>query len=89
MEDDPKVYDKVTQLQSRLIIGTKQTLKAIRNGEVAQVILAKDADEHITNNVVSEAEKYNVPYDYVDSKDKLGKACDIDVAASTVAIKVE
>src|SRR5690625_2341065 len=84
VEDDPNMYDKVTQYESRLIIGTKQTLKAIRNGEVEQVIVAKDADEHITNSVIQEAEKHDVPYEYVDSKAKLGEACKIDVAASTV-----
>ena len=80
-------YEKVTQLQSRVIIGTKQTLKAMHNGEVSEVFIAEDADSHITNRVLEEAKKMQIPYVLVDSKKKLGKACKIDVGASTVAIK--
>jgi len=82
-------YEKLTQLQSRLIIGTKQTLKAMNNGEVCEVFIAEDADRHITDKVLAEAKKLQIPHMMVDSKKKLGKACDIDVGASTVAIKHE
>lgn len=80
-------YEKVTQLQSRIIIGTKQAIKAMHNGEVSEVFIAEDADQHITNKVLEEANKLQIPYILVDSKKKLGKACNIDVDASTVAIK--
>ncbi|MBO1005175.1 ribosomal L7Ae/L30e/S12e/Gadd45 family protein [Pseudogracilibacillus auburnensis] len=82
-------YEKVTQLQSRIIIGTKQTLKAMNNGEVSEVFIAKDADQHITDKVLEEAKKLQIPHVLVDSKKKLGLACKIDVDASTVAIKHE
>ena len=82
-------YEKVTQLQSRIIIGTKQTLKAMNNGEVCEVYIAEDADQHITDKILGEAKKLGIPYVMVDSKKKLGKACKIDVDASTVAIKHE
>ena len=82
-------YEKVTQLQSRIIIGTKQTLKAMKNGEVEEVIIAEDADEHITGEVIEEAKRLQIPYEMVDSKKKLGKACNIKVDASTVAIRRE
>ncbi len=82
-------YEKVTQLQSRIIIGTKQTLKAMKNGEVEEVIIAEDADEHITGEVIEEAKRLQIPYVMVDSKKKLGKACNIKVDASTVAIRRE
>jgi len=80
-------YEKVTQLQSRIIIGTKQTLKAMHNGEVSEVFIAEDADQHVTEKVLNEAKKLQIPYTLVDSKKKLGKACKIDVDASAVAIK--
>lgn len=82
-------YEKVTQLRSRLIIGTKQTLKAMKNGEVSEVYIAQDADQHITDTIKEEAEKLNIPFVIVDSKKKLGLACKIDVDASAVAIKHE
>ncbi|SET72983.1 large subunit ribosomal protein L7A [Oceanobacillus limi] len=80
-------YEKVAQLKSRVIIGTKQTLKAMKDGEISEVYLAEDADQQITQKVQDLAEALDIPYRRVDSKDKLGNACGIDVGASTVAIK--
>lgn len=82
-------YEKVAQSQSRVIIGTKQTIKAMNNGEVSELFIAKDADQQITNKVLDVAKRLNIPYVIVDSKKKLGKACKIDVGASTVAIMHE
>ncbi|GGB49599.1 50S ribosomal protein L7ae-like protein [Virgibacillus dakarensis] len=80
-------YEKVTQVRSRLIIGVKQTLKAMRNGTISEVLIANDADQHMTQNVVNVAEELGIPVERVDSMKKLGTACGIDVGASTVAIK--
>jgi len=80
-------YERITQLHSKLIIGTKQTIKAMNNGEVSELFVATDAAEHITNKVIDVARKNDIVYTMVDSKAKLGKACEIDVDASVVAIK--
>lgn len=82
-------YERVTQLQSRIIIGSKQTIKAMSNGEVCEVFIAQDADQHITESLVSLAKELDIPHVIVDSKQKLGAACKIDVDASTVAIRHE
>lgn len=78
-------YEKVAQAKN-LIIGTKQTVKALKNGKVKELIVAKDADLRITAKVIEAAEETNVPVTYVDSMKKLGKACGIDVGAATVAL---
>ncbi|SHN36990.1 50S ribosomal protein L7ae-like protein [Gracilibacillus kekensis] len=80
-------YEKVAQINTDKIIGTKQVLKAIKNGQAKEVIIANDADLHITSKVSRLASDHNVPFFYVDSMKKLGKACGIDVGAATVAIK--
>lgn len=80
-------YERVTQLRTRIIIGSKQTLKAMHNEEVSEVFIANDADQHVTESVVKLAEKLVIPYTVVDSKKKLGIACNIEVDAATVAIK--
>lgn len=80
-------YEKITRVQSRVIIGTKQTLKAMNNREVIEVFIASDADEHLTKPVVTLAEELGIPYEKVDSMKKLGNACGIEVSTSTVAIK--
>ncbi|MBT2735371.1 50S ribosomal protein L7ae-like protein [Bacillus sp. ISL-7] len=78
-------YEKVLQAQ-KFVIGTKQTVKALKEGNVRELIVANDADPKVTVKVVNEALEINVPILYVDSMLKLGKACGIEVGASTVAI---
>ncbi|TGB00922.1 50S ribosomal protein L7ae-like protein [Halobacillus salinus] len=80
-------YEKVAQAKSEIVIGTKQTLKAMKNGEVNEVITADDADQSMTAKVVQLAERLNIPHTKVPSMEELGQACGIDVGAATVAIK--
>jgi len=82
-------YERVRLLQSRIIIGTKQTIKAMKNGDVQEVYIATDADARVTGKVLETANELNIPYIEVESKKELGKACSIDVDASTVAIRAE
>lgn len=79
-------YEKVIQAKS-VIIGTKQTIRALKNHLIQEVFVAKDADPFLTTRVVESATELNVPITYVDSMKMLGKACGIDVGAATVAIK--
>lgn len=78
-------YEKVLQAQ-RIVIGTKQTVKALKEGLVKEMVVANDADESMTAKIISEALGSGVPVLYVDSKKKLGKACGIEVGAAAVAI---
>ncbi|WP_138420184.1 50S ribosomal protein L7ae-like protein [Aquibacillus sediminis] len=80
-------YEKVAQATTGLIIGTKQSIKAMKTGKVTEVVIADDADQHITNKVSRLAEELNIPCNHVDSMKKLGKTCGIDVGTATVAIK--
>ncbi|WP_010528981.1 50S ribosomal protein L7ae-like protein [Lentibacillus jeotgali] len=80
-------YEKVTRFRSDLIIGTKQTLKAIKRGAVSEVFIADDADRQVTQKVEGLAHEMSVPCHRVDSMQKLGVACGIDVGASAVAVK--
>jgi large subunit ribosomal protein L7A len=78
-------YEKVLQAK-KFVIGTKQTVKALKEGLVQSLIIAEDADPRITAAAINEAKLHDVPVQYVDSMKKLGKACGIEVGASTVAI---
>ncbi|WP_390355543.1 ribosomal L7Ae/L30e/S12e/Gadd45 family protein [Virgibacillus halophilus] len=80
-------YEKVLQVKTCVIIGTKQTLKAMKNDEVSSVFLAEDADIHIIQKVARLAEKLGIPCERVASMEKLGRACGIDVGAAAVAVK--
>lgn len=78
-------YEKVRQAKE-IIIGTKQTVKALKSDHVKEVVLATDADDKIRNKIVEAAQEKQVPILYVDSMTTLGKVCGIDVKAATVAI---
>ncbi|UII56068.1 50S ribosomal protein L7ae-like protein [Cytobacillus spongiae] len=78
-------YEKVLKANS-FIVGTKQTVKALKTGTVKEVLIASDADPKVTAKVIQTANEVHVPIIYVDSMKKLGKACGIEVGAATVAI---
>ncbi|KZE61399.1 MULTISPECIES: 50S ribosomal protein L7ae-like protein [Bacillus amyloliquefaciens group] len=78
-------YDKVSQAKS-IIIGTKQTVKALKRGSVKEVVVAKDADSVLTAGVIQLAKNQNTAVCMVDSMKNLGKACGIEVGAAAVAI---
>ncbi|MDD2648188.1 MAG: ribosomal L7Ae/L30e/S12e/Gadd45 family protein [Eubacteriales bacterium] len=71
---------------SRLVVGTKQILRAIEHGEVEYVYMAKDADTHITHKVLEMCQKKQIRMEWVDSMLELGKACRIDVGAAAAGI---
>jgi len=78
-------YEKVSQA-SNVIVGTKQTVRALKSGHVHEVFVASDADPRITESIIDTAKEMDVPVTMVDSMKKLGKSCGIDVGATTVAI---
>ncbi|QFT87181.1 Ribosome-associated protein L7Ae-like protein [Bacillus sp. THAF10] len=78
-------YEKVMQANT-FIVGTKQTVKALKTGTVQEVVIAEDADVMVTQKVIQVANESNTPVSKVDSMKKLGKACGIEVGASAVAI---
>ncbi len=69
------------------VVGTKQTIKSLENGEVQKVFIAKDAEEKVTRPVVSLCEEYNIKPYYVESMLELGKLSGIKVKAAVAAIK--
>ncbi|MDQ0232993.1 50S ribosomal protein L7ae-like protein [Metabacillus malikii] len=78
-------YEKVSQA-NKIIVGTKQSVKALLNEKVKEVIVAEDADTKVIMKVISTAEEKHVPLTKVPSMIKLGKACGIEVGAAAVAI---
>jgi len=78
-------YEKVLQAQE-VVVGTKQTVRALKEGNAREVVIAEDADKVIIDKIVEAAKEANVPVTKVDSMKKLGKACKIQVGAAAVAI---
>ncbi len=78
--------DLITNSRNK-VVGTKQTIKAIENGEVHKVFIARDAEEKVISPVVTLCEAKNIEPHYVESMQQLGKLCGIKVKAATAAIK--
>lgn len=68
------------------IVGTKQVKRALAKGKVKKVYIAKDADKKITSEIIKNCSKENVEIIYIDTMEKLGKCCNIDVNAASAAI---
>lgn len=79
-------YEKVEQ-GTNPFVGIKQTLKALDNDLVSELVIASDADTRIVSQAEQIAQTKRIPIVYVDSMKKLGKACGIDVGAATVALR--
>lgn len=78
-------YEKVLQAK-KVIIGTNQTVKALLEGKVQELVVASDVDPKVTAKLINKALELKIPVQYVDSKKRLGNACGIEVGASTAAI---
>ena len=68
------------------VVGTKQVLRAVKNGNASVVYLAKDADDFIYRQVQSACEDHGVKITPVDSMETLGKQCLIGVKTAAAAI---
>ena len=70
----------------RRIVGTKQLLRALDEGKVAQAFVATDADLLLTKRVVDRCFEMNIPCTQVETMEKLGRACGIDVKAAAAGL---
>ena len=71
---------------SDLIIGLKQTLKAIQSDRAVKIYLAADADGYIRKSVTDACIQKNLEIIYVSTMKELGEACGINIGASTAAV---
>ena len=68
--------------KTRLVVGLKQTRKAIKEG-AQRVLLASDASEVIK----TEIKELFANVEYVETMAELGRMCGIDVKAAVSAVK--
>jgi len=67
--------------------GTNETTKAVERGQAVLVLIAEDVDPpEIVAHLPLLCEEKNIPYVYVPSKERLGKAAGINVQAAAAAI---
>lgn len=71
---------------SKKVVGTKQTTRALKEDAVEQIFIANDAEEHIVQSIISLSQEKGVEVVFVDTMKDLGKACNIQVKAACVAL---
>lgn len=71
---------------SRRVVGTKQLLRAIREGRILTAFVAKDADRFLIKPVADACLDRDIPCREVETMAELGKACGIDVGAAAAGV---
>ena len=69
-----------------LVVGSRQTLKAIANNQVKKIYLANDIDQPLKSELLEAVDNNNIPFEIVESKNELGRICGIDVSAASAAL---
>lgn len=70
----------------RKVTGVKQVLRALKNGQVERVYVARDADEFLYRQVLAAAEQAGAPVVEVDEMKELGLSCQVEVKAAAAGI---
>jgi len=84
-----KAYQAISMAKDtgKIKKGTNETTKAIERGLAKLVLIAEDVDPpEIVAHLPLLCEEKRVPYVYVPSKSRLGKACGLEVAAASACI---
>lgn len=68
------------------VVGTKQVLRALKDGRAQRVFLCKDADEFIYRQVEALCEETKTPLQVLDSMQELGKLCLVGVKTAAAAL---
>ena len=74
---------------NRILVGSKQLRKALKNGAVSAVFLAQNADPSITEPLAEQCESAGVCVTWVRTMKELGETCGIDVGTAAAAIRAD
>ncbi|MEA4825195.1 MAG: ribosomal L7Ae/L30e/S12e/Gadd45 family protein [Clostridium sp.] len=78
----------VNRIEGEKVIGLKQTIKSIKNGEGKCLYIAKDADTKLISPVIQLAKERSLQVTYIETMKELGTLCGIEVG-SAVALVLE
>jgi len=70
----------------RRLVGAKQTLKALQSGGVEAVYIARDAEDRVVGPIESICRERQIEVVWIDTMEKLGALCGIDVGAASAVI---
>ena len=68
------------------VIGTKQVIKQLTNGEVRKIYIAGDAEPHVIEPIKELCRQKHIEIEIAESMQILGRAVGIEVGSATVAL---
>ena len=78
---------KQARMSGKIRRGSNEVTKAVERGQAKLVLIAEDVEPpEVVAHLPLLCEERKIPYLYVPSKEELGKAAGIEVAAASVAI---
>lgn len=69
-----------------ILVGVKQTSRAISEGKALKVYIANDAEQHVVRRVIEMSKDADVQVVRVETMKELGRICKIDVGAATAVL---
>ena len=79
------LYDELKNARN-VVIGTKQTVRALSEDSVSIIYLADDADEDVMKRIYDAIGEKDVNLVYVPGKQELGRECGIEVPCACAAV---
>ncbi len=71
---------------NKIVIGKKQTLRALQRDEAERVYISKDADLHVTREITDVCSEKGIEVTYFDTMKELGASVGISVNAAAAAV---
>ena len=75
--------------RDNLIVGARQSMKALKNRKVSEVYIAEDSDEFIKNDFIKECTAHNINIVRYKTMAELGRDCGIEIGAAVACRTAE
>ena len=82
----PKYGSLPDLTKMKVVVGTKQLKKAVRDGRARYVFLAENADPAVTEPLERLCADNHIQITWVSRMEDLGRACGIEVGAAAAAV---
>ncbi len=75
--------------RERMVAGYRRTVRGILAGQIRCVLIARDADDHISEELRRLCKEKKVPFRFAGSKKEMGELMFLDVGCAVCAEAVE